>query len=173
MQCAPDSYECCQSIFGLLRALAKCGYIQATFGHAVKSTQISHLRPVCGLTTLIWYGYYSSRVLINSWLGTFTFTCNGVYKVSHMYVCKLGTRAPNADHRDDWRHNDNYRKRLHAKLKLYQSSTVYILTTATIWDTAWKQMPPSQPSPPPLQAGRASVDDYSSGRLCPVWSVSI
>ena len=45
MQRAPDPYECLQPIFGL-RALSKCGR-SSTFGHAVKSTQISRLRPVC------------------------------------------------------------------------------------------------------------------------------
>ena len=48
MQCAPKSF----SRISRLDSMAKCVKAKCvnfhTFGHAVKSTQISHLRPVCG-----------------------------------------------------------------------------------------------------------------------------
>ena len=53
MQCAPDSDEFFQSIFGL-RALSKC-VLEDTFGHGVKSTQISHLQPVCTSDVHLFY----------------------------------------------------------------------------------------------------------------------
>ena len=44
MQCAPKSF----TRISRLDSMSKCVDI-VTFGHAVKSTQISHLRPVCTL----------------------------------------------------------------------------------------------------------------------------
>ena len=54
MQCAPKSF----SRISRLDSMAKCVDTKCvdidTFGHAVKSTQISHLQPVCvaGVTTV-------------------------------------------------------------------------------------------------------------------------